>query len=85
MCCKSLFCFHLIVKKKKKKGTGSHTHPEGWDYEFISCQALRRLSQLTDLSSCFLRLGFVQSCVGRPHTFRMNNTSVPLYEKLENF
>lgn len=51
----------------KKSGAGSNTHPDGWDREVISCQGLHQLLQLTDLSSCFLRLGFVQSSVGCRH------------------
>lgn len=71
---KDVFCFHLIFTKHKK-GTGSSTHPEGWVVRSFPVRLFAE-SQLVDLSSCFLRLGFVQSCVGRLHTFLLNNTSV---------
>lgn len=72
----------MSLKKKGQEAILIHKD------EIMSSFPVRLLadSLLADLSSCFLRLGFVQSSVGRPHTFQMNNnTSVPLYERLENF
>lgn len=70
----------------KKSGAGSNTHPDGWDREVISCQGLHQLLQLTDLSSCFLRLGFVQSSVGCRHVSEYFwNEQYLCTKTLENF